>query len=104
MSWDLDEGEARELVEEFLTAMPPPGDDVWIITGVEERDWGWVISWVNQQAAQGSEDPRDLYAGGGPYLVDRKTARVAMAGSAHPVDHYIDLWLRREWPDQARPS
>jgi CspA family cold shock protein len=40
MSWDLDAAKARELAEEYLAAMPPPGDDTWVITAVAERDWG----------------------------------------------------------------
>ena len=104
MSWDLDVEEARELVEELLQAMPPPDEDVWVVTHVQEREWGWIVSWSNRRAAEGSRESHDLYAGGGPYLVARKTARVAMAGSAHPVDHYVELWLRGEWPDQPRPS
>ena len=104
MSWDLDVEEARELVEEFLQAVPRPEDDVWVVTDVQERDWGWIVFWSNRRAAEGSLESHDLYAGGGPYLVDRKTGRAAMAGSAHPVDHYVELWLRGEWPDQSRPS
>ena len=38
-----------------------------------ERDWGWIISWMNKRAAQGSTAARDMYAGGGPFLIDRKT-------------------------------
>jgi len=83
--------------------MEPPRDDEWVITGVDEREWGWVISWVNRRAAEGSRDSRDLYARAGPLMIDRKTGRVAMAGSAHPADHYVDLWQRGEWPDRPRP-
>ena len=70
------------------SATPPPGDDTWVITAVEERDWGRIISWLNKRAARGSTATRDAYAGGGPFLVDRKTGRVAMCGSAHPVERY----------------
>jgi hypothetical protein len=38
-----------------------------------ERDWGWIISWMNKRAARGSTAARDMYAGGGPFLIDRKT-------------------------------
>ena len=99
MSWDLDEDEARVIVSEKLALMTPPQDDEWIITAVRECDWGWVISWNNRRRAEGSTATRDLYAGGGPFMVDRSTARVAMAGSAHPVDHYIDMWRSGQWPD-----
>jgi len=104
MSWDLDEQEARELVQQYLAAKEPPRDDEWVITTVAEFEWGWAISWVNRRHWEGSRSSDDTYAGGGPYLVDRKTARVAMAGSAHPVKHYIRLWRRGELADLPRPT
>ena len=76
MTLGLDVDAARELVEAFLPGMEPPGEDVWVITTVEERDWGCIISWNTSRAAMGSKESRDLYAGGGPFLVDRKTGRV----------------------------
>ena len=96
--------EARELAEEYLAAMTPPVDDVWTVTNVEERDWGWIVSWANQRAAAGSTDTKDLYAGGGPFLIDRKTGRVAMCGSAHPADYYVDAWHRGDLADRPRPT
>ena len=104
MSWDLDEMEAVDLAHEHLEAMDPPGDDVWIITAIEERDWGWIVHWTNERAFNGSRDPHDLYAGGGPLLIDMKSGRVAMCGSAEEADHYADLWRRGEWPDRPRPT
>jgi hypothetical protein len=104
MSWDLDEAEAKELAEEYLAAMEPPADDVWVVTSVEEHDWGWVVSWLNRRAAEGSTETKDLYAGGGPFLVDRRMGRVAMCGSAHPPDYYLDAWHRGELPDRPRPA
>ena len=104
MSWDLDAAEARELAEEYLAAMVPPRDDSWVITTVEERDWGWVFSWLNKRAAQGSMAIEDIYAGGGPFLIDRRTGRVAMCGSVHPVEYYVDAWRRGELADLPRPA
>ena len=103
VAWDLDEQEARELVQEYLAVQEPPSDDEWVITEVSEFEWGWAISWVNRRYLEGSRSPEDTYAGGGPYLVDRKSGRVAMAGSAHPVDVYIGLWRNGELPDLPRP-
>jgi hypothetical protein len=33
------------------------------------------------------------------YLVDRLSGAVALAGSAHPVEHYIALWRSGQWPE-----
>ena len=104
MSWDLDVAEAEELAKEYLAAMRPPGNNAWVITAVEERDWGWIVSWNNKRAAEGSTDARDCYAGGGPFLIDRKTCRTAMCGSTHPVDYYVGAWQRGELIDLPRPA
>ena len=84
--------------------MVPPRDDSWVITAVEEHDWGWVISWLNKRAAQGSTAIEDMYAGGGPFLVDRKTGRMAMCGPAHSVEYWVDAWHRGELADLPRPA
>jgi hypothetical protein len=75
-----------------------------VVTAVDERDWGWVISWANKRATQGSTAIEDLYAGAGPLLIDRKTGRVAMCGSAFSVEYYVDAWHRGELPDEPRPA
>jgi hypothetical protein len=104
VSWDLDVEEARELVVEHLAAMVPPANDEWIVTSIHEHEWGWTFSWNNRRRVEGSTAASDTYAGGGPILVDRTDGRMAMAGSAYPVDDYIDLWRSGSWPDLKRPK
>src|SRR5204863_10089511 len=87
------------LVAEYLAAFTPPANDEWIVTAIDERDWGWVFSWVNRRRAEDSGDPHDVYVGSGPFLVDRSTGRVALCGSAYEVDHYVQLWRSGQWPD-----
>jgi hypothetical protein len=96
---DLTETEAVAIVREFLAAWEPPRDDEWVVTDVRPFDWGWAVFWANRRYAEGSRDQADVYAGSGPYLVDRRSAAVALAGSAHPVEHYIELWRSGQWPE-----
>jgi hypothetical protein len=96
---ELGQDEAVAVVEEFLADWEPPRNDVWVVTEVRPFDWGWAISWANRRYAEGSRDPEDVYAGKGPYLVDRLSGAVALAGSAHPVEHYIGLWRSGQWPE-----
>jgi hypothetical protein len=103
VSWDLDEAEARDLVEEYLAHIPAPRDNAWVIHRVEELDWGWIIYWVTRTYHQGGRTSADLVAGNGPFMVDRATGRVARAGTAHDVGHYVELWRSGQWPDQPRP-
>lgn len=84
--------------------MPPPDGDEWIVTRIEEREWGWIVSWLNRRAAEGSASMSDTYAGGGPFLIDRQTGRVAICGSAQPVDFYVSAWREGRYPDTPRPA
>jgi hypothetical protein len=92
MPQGLDEDGARNLVQEYLDAMDPPGSgsDVWVIMNVVTFDGVWVVSRTNGRAAQ-SGDPFDAYVGTGPFLVDQRSGRVALCGSAHPARYYIQL-------------
>lgn len=101
---ELDEAAARDLAGEYLAAMEPPGSDVRLITHVETTAWGWVICWANRRAAEVSLDPSDLYAGAGPFLVDRRAGRVALCGSAYPAGHHIGLWRAGQLPDEPPPA
>jgi hypothetical protein len=101
MSPQLTEVDAIRIVQQFLDAWEPPRDDVWVITEVCPFEWGWKISWANRRYAEGSREEEDVYAGSGPYLVDRTTGAVALAGSAHPPEHYIALWRSGKWPEIA---
>ncbi len=100
----LGESDAVAVVREFLDAWEPPRNDVWIVSDVRSFEWGWAVFWANRRFVEGSREPDDVYAGSGPFLVDRMTGAVALAGSAHPVDHYIALWRAGEWPEVRRPA
>jgi hypothetical protein len=89
---------------EYFASWVPPRNDVWVVTAVDERDWGWVISRMNSRPARGSTGFLDLYAGAGPLLDDRKTGRVALCGLAHPVEYDVDAWHRGELADEPRPA
>lgn len=85
VSWDLDRDEAVQLVEEHLRAMQSPSNDVWVITSVDERDWGCIVSWVNGRAAEGSTAVADLYTGGGlNWLLTGIAADTSPAGGGPP--------------------
>ena len=104
MAGDLDEEQARALVQQWLDITPIRDDDAWVITGVRETDWGWLIGWTNRRAAEASGGPRCWYPGVGPYLVDRRSARVVRCGSGHSVEHQVDLWRRGQLPDYPSPE
>jgi hypothetical protein len=59
---ELDEAAARDLADEYLAGMQPPGSDVWIITRVQTAEWGWVIYWANRRATHFVWDDERAYA------------------------------------------
>jgi hypothetical protein len=98
---DLDEQQARALVQQWLDITPIRDGDAWVIAGARETAWGWVISWTNRRAAEGLGHG---YVGSGPYLVDRHSGRVARCGSRPPLQQWVDLWRRGQLPDYPSPA
>jgi len=97
---DLNEQQARALVQQHLDMTDIRGGDSWVITDVQEADWGWVIYWTSRRADKRTRIGPGSREGEGPYLVDRHSGRVAMCGSAYPVQQYVDSWRRGQWPDE----
>ena len=62
------------------------------------------MSWSNRRSAEGSTSTDDTYAGSGPFHIDRKTGRVAVCGSGHPVDYYVNARRNGTYPDTPRPA
>jgi len=85
MSWDLDVAEAGELAKEYLAAMRPPGNDAWVITAVEERDWGWTVSWNNKRAAEGSSGTYANAGLGNPEVSGRAAGQAGFISQARPA-------------------
>ncbi len=95
----LSRNEARALVVAELTRPTSyryPGDPTdWAILdeATIEREWGWVFFYTSERYLRTGDI---LFAVGGnaPYIVNRHTGEVRVAGTAMPIEHYIDEYER----------
>jgi hypothetical protein len=88
----VDHAAARALVRDELAAMSPPSPgDEWLIIDEHtiERSWGWVFFYDSQRHWQ-TGDVRFAVAGNAPYFVRRANGAIFVAGTALPVEHYIE--------------
>jgi hypothetical protein len=86
----VDHAAARALVMAQLGA-PPSLDDEWVILDeyTVERPWGWVF-FYDSRRYQETRDLRFAVAGNAPYFVRRADGAIFVAGTAFPVEHYIE--------------
>ena len=71
----------------------PPGDE-FSIAGVERFGTTWVVYWNTRRFIE-TGDRRYAVAGNGPVMVGDDW-RVAQAGSALPVEHYVAEFEREQ--------
>jgi hypothetical protein len=88
----IDHATARSLVANRLAALPPGSpDDEWVILERHtiERHWGWVF-FYDSRRHQETGDIRFAVAGNAPYFVRRTDGALFVAGTAFPVERYIE--------------
>ena len=85
----IDRDAARSLVTWQLAVMPPaaPGDGYVLLDGAEFA-WGWVFGY-DSRLHQETGDDSHMLLGNAPYLVRRADGAVFVAGTALPVETYI---------------
>lgn len=83
---DLDE--ARKIVMKRINSRSPEGVEEFVITGVQEKPYGWVFSWG---AANGEH-----IAGNVPIVVEKKTGEATSlyASGVNPAVGIV--WFERE--------
>ena len=62
-----------------------------VVTRVEPFARGWVVFY-------GAAEDDVLLAGNAPLLVDAATGELVETGTAHPVEHYVENYLRTGSP------
>jgi hypothetical protein len=88
----LDLAAARSLIQEQIAAEPAPTPDDELVILDEhtmERDWGWVFFYDSRRYRE-TGNSRFLVAGNAPFFVRRTDGAVFTAGTAYPVEHYIE--------------
>jgi hypothetical protein len=74
----------RHLEREF------PGGGVALDDGATIQTERYWVFFYNTLAFLQTGDLRDCLAGNGPLLVDKRSGVLRQAGTAHPVEHYLD--------------
>lgn len=83
--------DALSIVQRHLLALSPlPDGDNWVVLpdSTIEREFGWVF-FYNSRAFLETRNPLLAIAGNGPLLVQRRTGKLEVLGTAHPLEHYI---------------
>ncbi|HEV2059344.1 MAG TPA: hypothetical protein VGR11_08295 [Solirubrobacteraceae bacterium] len=85
----MDEAAARALVEDVIAGFGGDSDDSWtpVVTRLDRFERGWIVYY-------GAAESDVTLAGNAPYLVDELSGDVVGTGSAEPVAHYVDNYLR----------
>jgi hypothetical protein len=64
-----------------------------VVVRVDEHDFGWVYFYDGSVHAE-SGNPRDALVGNAPLIVDRADGKLYVAGTAHPIEHYLQEYRR----------
>ncbi|HEV8652718.1 MAG TPA: YrhB domain-containing protein [Actinomycetes bacterium] len=73
----------RHLSEEY------PGEEVVVDeSDVLEEDWCWVF-FYNTRAFYQTGELRESLVGNGPLIIEKATGALRVAGTAHPIEHYL---------------
>jgi hypothetical protein len=68
-------------------------DQKLLVVRVDEHEFGWLYFYdSSKHAATGK--PGDALVGNAPLIVDRKDGKLYVTGTAHPVEHYLELYRR----------
>ena len=64
-----------------------------VVTHVEEHEFGWVYFYDGSgHVATGK--PSDAVVGNAPLIVDKSDGHLYIAGTAHPLAHYLEEYRR----------
>jgi len=77
------------MVARALTELAPP-DDEYVILEEEtiEKPWGWVFFYNARQYVETGDVQFHLF-GNAPYIVNRNTGELLVAGTAEDIEVYI---------------
>ena len=68
-------------------------DQKLVVARVEEHEFGWVYFYDSSRHLE-TGDARYAVVGNAPLIVDRNDGKLYATGTAHPVEHYLELYRR----------
>lgn len=80
-----------ELERKFVTWGRAPDAFVILDESTRETSWGWVFFYDSRRFAE-TGDERDAFGGNAPLLVNRTSGEIRSAGTARPIEFYIEAY------------
>jgi Immunity protein 35 len=91
----LTKGEALEAAQEYVgRVLSAPGLELVVLDErTLETDFGWVFFYDTREFAETGDDLARA-VGNSPVIVDARTGRIEITGTAKPIDQYVELYRR----------
>jgi len=88
--------DAQQKVEEYLRRKysNKPYQLVVMKALTREEDFGWIFFFNTREYVE-TGDMNAALGGNTPLIVDRDTGELHVTGTAHPVDHYVEMYRRQ---------
>ncbi|WP_195822588.1 YrhB domain-containing protein [Roseobacter sp. MH60115] len=87
----LTQDDARALAKKHVSEL---GADLVLLSNpIACGDYGWVFGYQRAEYLQ-KNNLIDALAGNAPLLVERGTGKIHTLGTAHPMDNYIESFLK----------
>lgn len=64
-----------------------------VVVRVDEHDFGWVYFYDGATHVE-TGNPKDAVLGTAPLIVDKTDGKLYIAGTAHPIEHYLAEFRR----------
>ena len=91
-----------EKINSFGSALPDyvnPKVELQIIhESTETHDFGWVFFYNSKKYIE-TKDISDALGGNAPLIVDNSSQNIIVTGTAHPVSHYVENYIRTGDPN-----
>lgn len=68
-------------------------DQKLVVVRVDEHDFGWLYFYDGSKHAE-TGDVGYALVGNAPLIVDRNDGKLYVTGTAHPLEHYLELYRR----------
>ena len=88
--------EARQKVEEYLRQKYSGKSYELVVMDslTREEDFGWLFFFNTREFAE-TGDMNSALGGNAPLLVERESGELHQTGTAHPVEHYLQIYRHK---------
>jgi len=87
--------QAMEIAQAYLNDLQRDMGIPIQIVKTREESFGWIFFYQSKEYLD-TENFSAMLAGNAPFIVDKERANVHVLGTAHPVDFYVDEYVRQQ--------